>query len=96
MQNKNIIRIVDNKKNVKECEVILTVNYEKTGKDYIVFTDHEMDENGNMLAYANIYDAKGENLNLMPVTTDEEWEMLQTLLTSSQKAVLKEKMENKN
>lgn len=95
MKNKNIIKILDENKKVKECEVILTVNYEKTGKDYIIYTDHEMDENGNLKAFANIYDPKGENLNLMPVTTDEEWDMLQTLLTSSQKAVLKEKMENK-
>ena len=93
-KNKNIIKIIDEKKNERECEMILTVFYEKTGKDYIIFTDHEIDDAGNLQAYAGIYDAKGEDLNIKPVTTDDEWDMLQTLLTSSQKIVLKDKMKD--
>ena len=94
MKNKNIITIELDDGETKECEVLFTVNYKRTGKDYIVFTDHEMDENGNITAYANIYDASGKSYKLEPVTTDDEWNMLQTILTSSQKKAIKLSTEN--
>lgn len=86
--NKNIISIKNKKGENIECEVLITVNYEKTGKDYMIFTDHKMDEYGNILAYANIYDATGEDFNLLPISSEDEWNMLQTLLSSSQKIIL--------
>lgn len=87
--NKNIFSIKNSKGENIECEVLITVNYEKTGKDYMIFTDHKMDEYGNTLAYANIYDAKGEDFNLTPVNSEDEWNMLQTLLSSCQKIILR-------
>ena len=87
--NKNIFSIKNSKGENIECEVLITVNYEKTGKDYMIFTDHKMDEYGNIKAYANIYDASGKDFNLMPINTEDEWNMLQTLLSSSQKIILK-------
>ena len=92
MSNKNIINIKNSKGEIIECEVLMTINYEKTGKDYIIFTDHSMDEYGNVLTYANIYDANGNDFNLLPVDSEDEWNMLQTLLSSCQKTLLKSKI----
>lgn len=94
-ENKNLFTITNDKGEKVECEVILTIESEEFGNNYIVYTDHTMDENGNIKTYANIYDPTGKNLDLKPVTTDEEWDMIESVLASAQKQVLKEQMAEK-
>ena len=93
-ENKNLFTITNDKGEKVECEVILTIESEEFGHNYIVYTDHTMDENGNIKTYANIYDPTGKNLDLTPITTDEEWDMIESVLASAQKQVLKEQMSN--
>lgn len=92
-ENKNLFTITNDKGEKVECEIILTIDSEEFGNNYIVYTDHTMDENGNIKTYANIYDPTGKSLDLKPVTTDEEWDMIESVLASAQKQVLKEQME---
>lgn len=94
-ENKNLFTITNDKGQKVECEVILTIDSEEFGKNYIVYTDHSMDDNGNIKTYASVYDPTGKSLDLKAVTTDEEWDMIESVLASAQKQVLKEAMENK-
>lgn len=92
-ENKNLFTMTNDKGEKVECEVILTIDSDEFGKSYLVYTDHTMDDNGNIKTYASIYDPSGKDLNLNPVTTDEEWDMIEAVLASAQKQVLKEQME---
>lgn len=92
-ENKNIFTMVNDKGEKVDCEVILTIESEEFGKNYIVYTDHTMDDNGSINTYASIYDPTGSNLDLTPITNEEEWNMVESVLASAQKQVLKEERE---
>lgn len=92
-ENKNMFKMVNDKGQSVDCEVILTIDSDEYGKSYIVYTDHTMDENGNINTYASTYDPTGQSLDLNPVTTDEEWDMIESVLASAQKQVMKEEAE---
>lgn len=91
-ENKNIFTMTNEKGEKIECEVVLTIDSDEYKKSYIVYTDHTLDENGNIRTYASIYDPTGESLELKPVTTDEEWDMIESVLASAQKQVLKDEI----
>lgn len=65
-----------------ECEILFTFENPVTGKNYVVYVDGSTDENGVIQVYASVYDPTGENTRLMPVETEEEWEMIEKLLES--------------
>ena len=92
--NKNIFTMVNDKGESIKCEVILTIDSDEFGKSYIVYTDHTMDDNGGIKTYASIYDPTGESLDLKPIESNEEWDMIESVLASAQKQVLKEEREN--
>lgn len=94
-ENKNLFTIINDKGEAIECEVVLTIDSKEYGKSYIVYTDHTMDENDNYKTYASIYDPTGNDLTLKPVETDEEWEMIESVLASAQRQIAKEQMEKK-
>lgn len=89
-ENKNLFTITNDKGESVECEVILTIDSDEFGHSYIVYTDHTMDENGNYKTYASIYDPTGASLDLNPVTSDDEWDMIESVLASAQKKIIKE------
>lgn len=94
-ENANVFTMTNDKGEKVECEVLLTIDSEEFGKSYLVYTDHKTDENGNIQTYASIYDPTGKSLDLNPVTTEEEWDMIESVLASAQKQILKEQMEEK-
>lgn len=94
-ENKNVFTMTNDKGESVKCEVILTIDSDEFKNHYLVYTDHTMDENNNVRTYASIYDPTGANLELKPITTDEEWDMIESVLASAQKQVIKESMENK-
>ena len=89
-ENKNLFTITNDKGETIECEVILTIDSEEFKKNYIVYTDHTMDDMGNLKTYASIYDPTGASLDLKPVETEAEWDMIEAILTSAQKRIAKE------
>ena len=93
-ENKNIFTMLNDKGESLECEVILTIDSDEFGKSYIVYTDHTMDEDGGIKTYASIYDPTGASLALSPIETSEEWDMIESVLASAQKQVLKEENES--
>lgn len=50
--------------------------------DYIAYTDYTIDEEGNTKVYASIFNPEDENPVLLPIETDEEWELIEGILES--------------
>ena len=93
-ENKNLFSIVTDKGETLDCEVVLTIDSDEFKKSYLVYTDHSMDDNGNYVTYASVYDPTGKDLKLYPIESDEEWDMIESVLSSAQRKIAKEAMEN--
>jgi len=63
-----------------ECEVLFTFESEETKKNYIVYTDNTIDEEGNTKVYASIYNPNDEKSILYPIETEKEWKIIDTIL----------------
>ena len=75
-----------------ECEVLFTFESDETKKNYIVYTDNTLDEEGNTKVYASIYNPEeaGEATKLLPIESDKEWKIIETILDELQKEAAKE------
>lgn len=71
--------IIDDNDNEIECEVLFTFDSLDTEKNYLVYTDHTTDENGNLSVYAATYDPLDEDANLIPVESEEELELVSSV-----------------
>jgi uncharacterized protein YrzB (UPF0473 family) len=65
-----------------ECEVLFTFDSDETKKSYIAYTDNTVDENGNTKVYASIYTPGEDPVNLLPIETDKEWKIIETILNT--------------
>ena len=87
MNNKEEIRdneftIVNDEGREIKCEILFTYEDEKTKKNYMAYNDNTQDDDGNTKVYASIYNPEEENPVLLPIETDEEWKMIEAILTS--------------
>lgn len=64
----------------KEYKVILTFETEENDNKYFVYTDNQKDEDGFLRTYAGIYHNEDGKESLLPVETDEEWQLIEKLL----------------
>lgn len=67
-----------------ECEVLFTFESDETKKNYIVYTDNTVDEEGNTKVYASVYNPKEEETKLLPIETEKEWKIIETILEELQ------------
>ena len=63
-----------------QCDVLFTFDCEETGKSYIVYTDNSTDENGQTQVFASTYDPSEEEKVLLPIETEEEWAMIESVM----------------
>lgn len=84
MDEKNTFTVMNDKGEEVTCEVLFTFESEETKKNYIVYTDNTTDNDGNVKVYASIFDPKAENTELIPIETDREWKIIETILDSIQ------------
>ena len=78
--------IADNGKEM-ECEVLFTFESDETKKNYIVYTDNTIDEQGNTRVYASIYEPDQEDLKLTAITDEKEWKVIETILGELQETI---------
>ncbi len=71
-----------------ECEVLFTFESEETNKNYIIYTDNTSDEAGNIRVYASVYNPDEESSELLPVETEKEWKVIETILQEDRKSVV--------
>lgn len=80
-------KIFDDEGKEVECEVLFTFESNETGKNYMVYTDNSEDDEGNTKVYASIYNPEDKEPKLEPITTDKEWEIIETILKEIQTQV---------
>ena len=81
---KTTFKIIDDNGKEVECEVLFTFDSDETKKSYIAYTDNTVDENGNTKVYASIYNPDQDETKLLPIETDKEWKIIETILEELQ------------
>lgn len=82
--NKMTFKILGDDGKEIECEVLFTFESDETKKNYIVYTDNTIDEQGNIKVYASIYNPNEENTALIPIESEKEWKIIETILEELQ------------
>lgn len=68
------------------CEILFTFESEMTNKKYIVYTDSEVDDEGNTKVYASVLShMDGSVVKLLPIETEREWCIIETILDELKK-----------
>ena len=67
-----------------ECEPLFTFESEETKKQYVVYTDNTLDSDGNVRVFASIYNVTDKGGELLPVKSEKEWKVIETILESIQ------------
>lgn len=87
MEEKMTFKAINNEGQEVECEVLFTFESEETKKNYMVYTDNTTDEAGNIKVYASIYDPLKPESELIPIESDSEWKIIETILEEIQAEV---------
>lgn len=61
------------------CHKLFTFDSTETGKSYMAYTQNEIDESGKLIIYAAIYDPKDPNSKLLPVESEKEMKVINTI-----------------
>lgn len=81
----NNITVVDDEGNEQLCEVLFTFDSEEFGKSYVLYYpvgDENDDEEIEIHASAFIPNENGDDGELMPIETDEEWDLVEEMLNT--------------
>lgn len=65
---------------VVDCDVIASFECTQNGKNYVIYTDNEVDTNGKVVLYAGIYLETEDGPTFMEIGSDEEWQMVEEFL----------------
>jgi len=84
MGEKKKFIVLDDKGKKIECEPLFTFESEETKKQYVVYTDNSLDKNGNVRVFASIYNITDKGGELLPIKTEKEWKVIETILESIQ------------
>ena len=82
MNKENTFKIIDKDGKEIEFEILFTFESDETNKNYMVYTDNTTDEEGNTKVYASVFNPNAEPLELLPVETEREWKVIETIITS--------------
>ena len=91
---KNTFTMLDENGNEVVYDVLFTFESDETNKNYIVYTDNKKDETGNVEVYASIYDPNDPKSKLEAITTEKEWKVIETILSTLQEEVKKKQEES--
>lgn len=78
MLDSNSLYVTDELGNEKRMEILFTFEDEEHGKKYVVFADPDVESEE---VFASAYDDAG---NLLPVESDEEWAMIEEVISAFQ------------
>jgi len=84
MDEKKKFMVLDESGKQVECEPLFTFESDETKKQYVVYTDNSRDEEGNVRVFASIYKMNDKGGELLPIKTDKEWKVIETILESIQ------------
>lgn len=89
MKEKRNFIAIDDKGRKVECEPLFTFESEETGKNYVVYTDNSKDKDGNVRVFASIYNMTEKGGQLLPIKSEKEWKVIETILQSIQEETKK-------
>ena len=89
MDEKKKFMVLDERGKQIECEPLFTFESEETKKQYVVYTDNSRDEEGNVRVFASIYKMNDKGGELLPIKTEKEWRVIETILESIQEETKK-------
>ena len=78
--NERKLTIVREDGTEEEVEKIISFQFNDTGKEYIVYTRNEKDDNGNTTLYVSSLDRSGEIPQMRGIPSDEEWARVKDVL----------------
>lgn len=82
----NHITVVDEDGNEELCEILFTFDSEEFGKSYVIYypvsTEETDDEDIEIHASAFTPSDDGDDGELMPIETDEEWDLVEEMLNT--------------
>ena len=81
---KNEFEIFNDRGEKITCNALFTFESDETGKNYIVYTDNILDEEGNKKVYASTFNPLEENPVLGPIETEKEWNIIEDILSKLQ------------
>lgn len=84
MEEKTTFKLKNEEGKEVEYEVLFTFDSDETNKSYMVYTDDSKDENGNIRVFASSYIPGEETTELLPIETDKEWKIIDTILKELQ------------
>lgn len=84
MEEKKKFKVLNDKGVEIECEPLFTFESEETKRQYVVYTDNSLDETGNVRVFASIYKIGKKGGELLPIKTEEEWKVIETILETLQ------------
>ena len=93
---KNTFTMLDEKGQEHTYDVLFTFESEENGNNYIVYTDNSLDENGNIVVYASTYDPTNPQSRLGAVETEQEWKVIETILSTLQEEIQKKQGQESN
>ena len=79
-EDKMVFTVQNDKGEEVECEVLFTFENEETGKEYVVYTDGSLDEEENTKVFASILKEIDGEMRLLPIETEEEWAVVESIL----------------
>lgn len=88
-KEENTFKVINEQGEEIVCDILFTFDSEETKKSYIVYTDNSKDESGNIQVFASIYDPNEEDQKLEPITTEQEWKVIETILNTLQEEIKK-------
>lgn len=96
MNKENTFKVIDKEGKEIEFEVLFTFESDETKKNYMVYTDNSKADEGNIRVYASVFVPEAEPLELLPVETEREWKIIETILQSIEEENKKNKEEENN
>lgn len=84
MENNTLVFLEDNEE--KEYRVLMSVE-NVNGKNYVVYTNDEINDNGEIITYAATYEENEEtgNIKLSSIKDDKDWEFVKDIINSIDK-----------
>ncbi len=89
MKEKQKFIVLDEKGKEIVCEPLFTFESEETKKNYVVYTDNSRDKDGNIRVFASIYEVSDKGNKLLPIKSEKEWKVIETILESIQEETKK-------
>lgn len=77
---KDTITVIDQNGQEREAEVITDLKLPDTGKEYIIYTFNEKDENDMLTLYVSVLVEKDGMYTFEDIESDEEWNKLKEIM----------------